>query len=384
MTEKAIMQMTPTQIMQLSEEERDTQKLFEKIDQIKASNQTAETMHSITPPQSTENFEIDRIIIHCDTSFTQLNSSSQCLYAANGFCQCLICDNNQIEIPDFRPMCCNCCINLWVNTNALRLISHSLIFDSYYQALINITHYPQIMYHISKNKSLYTSYLDILFNVALCDKFNNFKLFYRNISFPLSYQLEIKVRIFMCLSNFILFCRRRKHILQFIKLRNGIYFHKVVKFMQHFATYEDVHRFNQNNLNENDFKEWTNVNKFSHIACVIAYRIVFKYRKYFDEKSRNSNKKYYKLVRILLEIIPTEIAFELPLQRKKMYEHYMETLQKYDVLCNNRKCKNGKQTMKWYKCGQCKMVYYCSRHCQKKDWNRFNHRMLCNRHYAII
>eukprot|EP01084_Bolivina_argentea_P292379 502629_1 len=33
---------------------------------------------------------------------------------------------------------------------------------------------------------------------------------------------------------------------------------------------------------------------------------------------------------------------------------------------------------KWYLCKKCKMVYYCSKKCQKIDWNLYNHRKFCS------
>ena len=33
---------------------------------------------------------------------------------------------------------------------------------------------------------------------------------------------------------------------------------------------------------------------------------------------------------------------------------------------------------KWYKCKRCKIVYYCSKKCQKLDWNRYNHKLVCH------
>eukprot|EP01084_Bolivina_argentea_P035136 65172_1 len=33
----------------------------------------------------------------------------------------------------------------------------------------------------------------------------------------------------------------------------------------------------------------------------------------------------------------------------------------------------------WKKCKGCCMVYYCSRKCQKYDWNRFNHKTICKK-----
>ena len=33
----------------------------------------------------------------------------------------------------------------------------------------------------------------------------------------------------------------------------------------------------------------------------------------------------------------------------------------------------------WYRCKGCKVVYYCSRRCQKVDWNSGNHKEICRR-----
>ena len=39
---------------------------------------------------------------------------------------------------------------------------------------------------------------------------------------------------------------------------------------------------------------------------------------------------------------------------------------------------------KWYKCKRCKIAYYCSRKCQKLDWNRYDHKLFCkNMHYNV-
>eukprot|EP01083_Nonionella_stella_P015632 43761_1 len=42
-------------------------------------------------------------------------------------------------------------------------------------------------------------------------------------------------------------------------------------------------------------------------------------------------------------------------------------------------CETIKQdTDQWYVCNGCRFVFYCSRRCQKVDWNQNNHRRLCN------
>eukprot|EP01084_Bolivina_argentea_P161449 281040_1 len=71
---------------------------------------------------------------------------------------------------------------------------------------------------------------------------------------------------------------------------------------------------------------------------------------------------------------------------------YMANRNRFFMHCNNRKCNirgdyfsvplketvnewkewdeyKPKQNKKWYKCKACRMVWYCSRKCQKYDWN---------------
>lgn len=55
--------------------------------------------------------------------------------------------------------------------------------------------------------------------------------------------------------------------------------------------------------------------------------------------------------------------------------------------CDNRECPNALSlhqfednfisTPQYRRCGRCKMMNYCSRRCQKVDWNKFNHKSIC-------
>ena len=68
---------------------------------------------------------------------------------------------------------------------------------------------------------------------------------------------------------------------------------------------------------------------------------------------------------------------------------YKDCIYKYRdrISCGNKRCgvnyydhKNKKKTgNKWYRCNQCKIIYYCSRKCQKYDWSKFHHKLLCNK-----
>ena len=42
-------------------------------------------------------------------------------------------------------------------------------------------------------------------------------------------------------------------------------------------------------------------------------------------------------------------------------------------MMNDSSWQNRKQINKWYICGECRLVKYCSRKCQKISWNRQNH-----------
>ena len=45
--------------------------------------------------------------------------------------------------------------------------------------------------------------------------------------------------------------------------------------------------------------------------------------------------------------------------------------------CGNIKCNNKRIDVRLYKCKRCKIIRYCSKHCQKVDWNRFGHKRDC-------
>ena len=52
-----------------------------------------------------------------------------------------------------------------------------------------------------------------------------------------------------------------------------------------------------------------------------------------------------------------------------------------EIKCGNKKCRHIKSPFdyhtKWYICKKCKKIYYCSRKCQKYDWNRYDHKSYC-------
>ena len=100
--------------------------------------------------------------------------------------------------------------------------------------------------------------------------------------------------------------------------------------------------------------------------------------------------KFNKLPIHFAALTPTKVCTKGP----KCNDHALKT-------CGNTKCKkaylthkyginlqllptmpqeswkNLKVLNKWYICGGCKLVYYCSRKCQKISWNKQNHAYQC-------
>lgn len=64
---------------------------------------------------------------------------------------------------------------------------------------------------------------------------------------------------------------------------------------------------------------------------------------------------------------------------RTQYREFKDLLERYRV-CDNRDCKKANRKDKvtrFWRCRRCRMMYYCSRRCQKVDWNKYNHRSLC-------
>eukprot|EP01084_Bolivina_argentea_P294477 506669_1 len=67
--------------------------------------------------------------------------------------------------------------------------------------------------------------------------------------------------------------------------------------------------------------------------------------------------------------------------RRRNYLRCYLRKQKQNQLCSNPICKYSKQLsggkIDMKICGGCKLLYFCSRKCQKYTWNRLNHRFQC-------
>eukprot|EP01084_Bolivina_argentea_P245442 410934_1 len=98
----------------------------------------------------------------------------------------------------------------------------------------------------------------------------------------------------------------------------------------------------------------------------------------------NVSHKYDKSMRREYMLIQSFLILEDINQAKTLYESYLvfaknvyET-KRNDMQCQNSKCKIQRRDKNMRKCKGCHVARYCSKKCQKYDWNANMHRMYCN------
>eukprot|EP01084_Bolivina_argentea_P257151 433177_1 len=192
------------------------------------------------------------------------------------------------------------------------------------------------------------------------------------------------------LGQFMQYLTRRKHIAWFIKANNGKYFKTIIinsfeKYIEYGDKlmklhFEDVHHV---------------VPFFQHILHLMPRINSLSY--YYIHKSYEKKKYKSKQIKdnylwIQQTIINCDLEFHFCGHMVyRIYTEFKEELND-NKMCGNRLChkkyylhtygmnlnelRQKKQIQtdvvkirSWYKCKKCQMVYYCSTHCQKTDWN---------------
>eukprot|EP01084_Bolivina_argentea_P280879 480445_1 len=137
---------------------------------------------------------------------------------------------------------------------------------------------------------------------------------------------------------------------------------------------------------------------------------IFKYFDYISRKGQTENFQFYKiafshflsaLVIPLISMLDIENnkihrKFNTQMLKLRFVKQYMvntnvnikyigrvKTEQKLKMKCNYKYCNvknsiNSEKLWKFKFCSTCKIAFYCSRRCQKKDWNKGNHRYCCS------
>eukprot|EP01084_Bolivina_argentea_P036586 67655_1 len=272
--------------------------------------------------------------------------------------------------------CTQCALEIYLISNKGKcLLRKGIKYDIYTVEMLN---HPQILKQLTKNKKsfkklvkLITSRIDFYLTTPNHDKLNK------------SVNIATNCAKWMDLLNaFIVYASKKKSIMKYLWNMNNGYFIK------------------QYVINVMDKLNNTPYHEFSIVCC----------RHFSKQFIELKEEKYIKF--ILMSTMYPSSLFKAQIMR--LYD--------FSVRCNNKKCEiryfkhkfmdltfqkcleyivekqkrlginlmlplnledpdysewDALSRREWYKCGGCKMVYYCSRHCQKYDWNIFNHKAIC-------
>eukprot|EP01084_Bolivina_argentea_P137782 242652_1 len=241
---------------------------------------------------------------------------------------------------------------------------------------------------------------DIKFQMQLC-KFINSSSRLECVQIAESTKQKLYEKLFIFLKLF----NRKRHVLWLIQIKNGYYFDKYV-----IQSYKQL-RLKHDQLSDSSaasVTQWafTEIFFYGPMKCLQKYREnIFRYLQLNVKKQSHVYNWLFKNYDALTRC-QTGFCFECFLDNMKCVQYSKVHYYSF-VKCNNRLCNNTyypfvygfefknktmdewdrlyvlkklKKINKFFKCGQCKMTFYCSRRCQKYDW-KFGHRDVC-RYFA--
>ena len=287
------------------------------------------------------------------------------------------------------------CTEFNTNTKTAHLLKKQniLMFANLFRALFS---HPNNLYYFLQNKQTFNRYLFTMMEIIRKLKNSN------NVKLCEYYTIYV--------SNFMRFVGQKRHLIKwFIEAQNGKYFKQFV--IDEFNKYKHKN----NNNNKNKLSE-----RYLWMYPVITF--INKKHEYYIKKAiikkdlykGKTRRNYIWIERILQEkTLPATIKYgginDLEFlfcydESKRQRVNFGKMLKK-NIICDNRECplrsciervsskskfrdKNGRRHEiiiergkvhkgKWYKCKRCRMMYYCSRRCQKIDWNKYYHKSLC-------
>eukprot|EP01084_Bolivina_argentea_P253610 426092_1 len=331
---------------------------------------------------------------------------------------CIIYKNSYIKIINKQHLCNNCCMKLLMVTDSLKAIyaaNYKTQSHSYLLTINQLMMHPQIVCYFSSNKHLYKFALEMIIEAAW---FSDVQI---NHIYTMSSRKSGNARNCMRLAFCYLveMCQNKRQLLTLIQLKGGKYFDAcILGYLRDMPRFFEMMSKNQKHCSDKQYESWCATNRWAFVAYHIAVKIVYKYGNYFWNKAcrhsfRKGNKILFKgcynYLAKLFGLLPqfqkchqewVKYAFDDKQlhSKQKSFKYLMFNYQK-NVCCNNSQCniKYGdyvypftpeinklpavfqllKADKTWYKCGNCKLVWYCSRKCQKYDWNKFSHKKLC-------
>eukprot|EP01084_Bolivina_argentea_P212777 361609_1 len=253
-----------------------------------------------------------------------------------------------------RKMCSSCCMKLLIATTA---------FDYFYvnhnlspALLLNLLNHPQIVYHFCRRKPLFLfkKLCEILIRYGWNYEFKAPLHFHViDVRYKLKNvhpQLQIRALFWRLMELF----HSRKHLWQLIQLENG-------------ESFIDIF------IKSQSESDWVNTLKRSIISLIVC-----KHRSYFENKIKKyPDKKCCYILEKLLKNVSLKQYEIQQFRSKEQIKSSVKNVNKY-IYCNNAKCLVKHSQTKWYRCKRCRIAFYCSKRCQKYDWNRYDHKWLCS------
>eukprot|EP01084_Bolivina_argentea_P161357 280910_1 len=278
-----------------------------------------------------------------------------------------------------------------------------LIHTEYFQTILHFMQHPTIynnkQSHLKQHgKSTFVlSICEILSNIVcnfqirklICKKQPLFKRLFRIFYFDGSCVL---FRDIFCS---ITHCGLKKHLLYtigygfnkrllkwFVNIDNSKYFKNII--IDEFEKMESQIKSNIHNVAK-QYEFWLSV----VLNIVKHYKyLTYSMNIYGNQLALINIGKVLKIHKSIEKLLPQSIE-------KRLHVGVRVSLRE-NIKCNNRNCnilyfkhmygvsvhelnfgKEYNKVNKWYKCKQCQIAFYCSRRCQKYDWNIFGHAKLC-------
>eukprot|EP01084_Bolivina_argentea_P178660 308783_1 len=104
--------------------------------------------------------------------------------------------------------------------------------------------------------------------------------------------------------------------------------------------------------------------------------------KYFMQYKKNINQRK---IAMCYSQIEKMIWMEVFVNRNEIH-HWRRSYAKIYMscsFCSRKQSKNYEQGRKFKKCRKCKLSYYCNRKCQKLDWVKNRHKLICDKLFHI-
>lgn len=292
--------------------------------------------------------------------------------------RCFVVDRKKLILHANGPICTQCAVNLMSvasvnksqNTEIAHIIgSHSIfMFSDFMHSIFVNTNY--LYFFLQSKQHLHRFLLTATYIIRKSQNDGGTESTKRCDNYRL------------CITRFMEFVGWKKHLVRwFIESGNGRFFKDFV--ITEFGKYKKKRRsFNAPTERLSDRFHWM-YPVITHLARHEMGYLHRAKRKKLETSGRI--RKNYEWIEMVLEENEKALrqdTLDFMFCRNGVMENRLEFKEslRSRIVCDNRDCqrKASDDTGTTFKrCRRCRMMHYCSKRCQKIDWNKYNHRSLC-------